>query len=128
MTFNKEIELLLRKNPSAIYIDLANNPSMKILLPTIKSSEELKILDETEDYIIIAKAQQTVQVARNPSKRVAHVKNHIVIRPRRHKKINKYNTYFTRFLDSIGIQAKSIKQSDKNKDEVRVINASGIIR
>lgn len=127
MTLNKDTASLLRNDPSAIYINLSSDPSIKSLLPTIKSSSKLKVLGEGDDYIIVTKVSPTTQVARKPCSTTMHLSKPIFVQRKRYHRFKKKNTCFTHFLNSIGIQAKSIKQTNESTDGLHIVNASGII-
>ena len=130
MTLNKDTALILQSNPSAVYINLSSNPSIKSLIPTIKSSSKLKVLDETDDYIIVAKIPITTQLGGKPSTINVHlnIDRKILIQSKKHIRFKKKHTWLTHFLKSVGIQAKPIRKSNESNDELRIVNASGIIR
>lgn len=127
MTLNKNTASLLQNDPSAIYINLFRDPSVKSLLPTIKSSSKLMVLDESDDYIIVAKAPVTTPIGRKPSASTMRLSKQVLVQAKKYRRFKKKDTCFTHFLKSIGIRAKPIKQSNESKDELRIVNASGII-
>lgn len=127
MTLNKNIASFLRNDPSAIYINLSSDPSIKSLLPTIKSSSKLKVLGEGDDYIIVTKVSSTTPVVKKSCSTTIHLSRPIVAQRKKYHRCKKKDTCFTHFLKSIGIQAKSIKQTNESKDGLRIVNASGII-
>ena len=126
MTLKHDSEDILQKNPSAICINFTENPSLKNLLPVIKESTTLHILEESEDYIIIDSL---------PSKTRARIRfvtaNRLYLNQPRFvlpiKLFRKKESIFTSFLKNIGIEAKPIGFFTKHTDNKSVINASGII-
>jgi len=126
MTLKHDSEVILQKNPSAICINFTENPSLKNLLPVIKESTTLHILEESEDHIIIDSL---------PSKTRVRMRFVATDRPYQNqsrfvpptKLFRKKESVFTSFLKNIGIEAKPIGFSTKHTDNKSVINASGII-
>lgn len=126
MTLKHDSEVILQRNPSAIYISFTENPSLKDLLPAIKESTTLHILEESEDHIIVDSLSSKTRVG---------MRFVVANRPRLNqsrfglpiKLFRKKGSIFTAFLKNIGIEAKPIDFSTKHTDNKSVINASGII-
>ena len=126
MTLTHTSEALLQENPSAICINFTETPSLKSILPAIKESSTLHILEESENYVIIdsssseiKKGMRFVILNRSPLNH-PHFVSPI-------KLFKKKESVFNVFLRNIGINAKLIASSPKNEDDEPVVNASGII-
>ena len=125
MTLKHSTEVLLQENPSAVCIDFNEDPSLKSLLPALKASPKLKVLEETGNYIIIScttptsnKKMRVVVVNRKGSNKSFRIPLKYLFR--------KKENMFTIFLKNVGINANSISNSNQVTVEP-VVNASGII-
>ena len=126
MTLTHDSKTILRENPSAICINFTETPSLKNILPAIKSSSNLHILEESEDYVIIDSLSSEIKggikikaINRSPS-------NHSNFNLRI-KLFKKRESVFSIFLKNTGIDAKLIASSPTHKDNEPIVNASGII-
>lgn len=125
MTLKHSTEVLLRENPSAVCINLNGDPSFKSLLPTLKASPKLKVLEETGDYVIIscatpsARAKTRVVVA---NRKGLNKSFHMPLKYLFRKKESMFSVY----LKKVGINANSIGHSNQVAVEP-IVNASGII-
>lgn len=125
MTLKHSAEVLLQENPSAVFIDFNEDPSLKSLLPALKASPKLKVLEETGNYIIISCTTPT------PNKKMRVV---VANRKGLNKSFRiplkylfrKKESMFSIFLKNVGINANSISNSNQVAVEP-VVNASGII-
>ena len=126
MKSEKQMVILREEHPSAVCINLAKDPSIKSLIPTLRMSPKLKILEESENYIVFAEVRNNTNA--KPKVRFI-VKSNYSPKYRyipflKHAKAKRSKNFVTQFIQGIGIQAHPIKHAD---DSENVVNASGII-
>lgn len=119
----------LKSKQSAIKINLSSNPAIRSLLPAIRSSSRLIVLDETDDYIVVGKFYPEEEINRKLNISSAYLKQPSKIQKMTyHRYFRKKSSCFEHYLKAVGIEAEPIRQSSENSNKLHIVNASGIIR
>lgn len=122
MRTKKYADEVIEKDPAAVFINLTKEPEVKSLLPALRKSARIQILEENDRYIIF----KAVSPKKSKSKSWRRVKQCKYSKKfsstpiRKQIKAKKTEAIFTQFNQGVGIDARPIQQADEHTDLVNV--------
>lgn len=126
MTKPQVVKDLMRDNPSAVYIDFTQNPSTRDLLQSIKSSSNLTILAEKEDYaVIVKKRDDSCFKIKSPITGELSIPKSTRAKLKLFWRYKQKEPIFIQTLKGLGIQVTPINSAEENGGQI--VNACGIM-